>query len=124
MVKAMNGWKKLLCLGILGLAIVSGPAAAQLALTPAETAVLKRDLQKAEDQYVRKIATITGVRESAARRALPDRARITDPVNRVISALERDLGKPLSDEQKAALRNAEIEYSTARKDAEKQAYKK
>lgn len=120
----MLHWKKLICLGIFGITMLPAPAMAQVALSPAQVALLKRDLQKAEDQYVRQIAKIAGVRESTARQALPDRARITDPVSRVISALERDLGKSLSDEQKQALRTAEAEHSAARSEAEKNAYRK
>jgi hypothetical protein len=93
-------------------------------LTPVKAAILKRDLQKAEDQYVTQVAKIVGTRESVVRRALPDRARITDPVNRVISALERDLGKPLTDEQKNAIRIAENDYLAARNEAEINAYRK
>jgi hypothetical protein len=110
--------KAFLCLAIFCLPAWGPPLIAQVALTPAQVALLKRDLQRAEDQYVRQIARIAGVSESAARRALPAKGRITDPVSRVISALERDLGKPLSDEQRAALYSAEGDYETARRRAE------
>lgn len=125
MVSGIWRWNKRVCLALLGLLVIwTVPAIAQTALSPAQIAVLKRDLQKVEGQYVRQIARIAGVRETTARQALPDRARITDPVSRVISALEHELGKPLSDEQKAALRSAEAEYSAARKSAEANALKK
>jgi hypothetical protein len=113
---ASNGLRILaLCLV---LCTVPTPLLAQAPLTPAQVALLKRDLQRAEDQYVRQIAQIAGVSESVARRALPAKGRITDPVSRVISALERDLGKPLSDVQRAALYSAEGDYETARRRAE------
>jgi len=116
----MNRWKRVaggvvLCAGI----ALAPVAAQQVVLTPAQTAMLKREQVKAEDQYVSKVAKLAGVRERTVRQAIPDRARITDPVARVISALEHTLGKPLTDEQKDAIRAADGEYTAALKAAEK-----
>ncbi|WP_018607366.1 hypothetical protein [Uliginosibacterium gangwonense] len=121
----MNRWKRIaggvvLC-GWVALAPV---AAQQVVLTPAQTAMLKREQVKAEDQYVSQVAKIAGVRQRTVRQAIPDHARITDPVARVISALEHTLGEPLSDEQKDAIRAADAEYTAAIKAAEETVMKR
>ncbi len=108
------------------LLLAAFPAAsfAQMPLTPAQAAILKRDVQKAQDHYVRQVARIAGVREAQVRQALPDRARITDPASRVIAALEHQQGRALSEEQKASIRAVETEFSAAVQDAEKNAHRK
>lgn len=106
------------------LAALPATSLAQMQLTPAQAAILKRDVQKAQDHYVRQVAKVAGVREVQVRQALPDRARITDPASRVIAALEHQQGRALSEEQKVSIRAAETEFSAAVQDAEKNAHRK
>lgn len=79
-------------------------------LTPAQAAYLKAESQRAEDRFVNRVAEISGARRSAVRRAMPAKDRITDPVNRVVAALERGLEQPLTDDQKQQIGEAETAY--------------
>ena len=86
---------------------------ANLPLTPPQAAYLKLQLQKAEDKMVAQISVATAVAGPVVRHSIPDRARITDPVARIIAALEKYLKRPLSEEQKAVIQQAEAEYQEA-----------
>lgn len=76
-------------------------------LTPAQLAFVKAETKKANDLFVQRVVRITGATEAQVRRALPDEKRITDRTARLISALEHDLKRTLSEEQKAAILAAE-----------------
>lgn len=100
------------------------PAQAQplpAAHTPAQLAYIKSETRKANDHFVKQVAKITGATEPAVRRALPDEKRITDRVTRLVSALEKDLQKPLDEGQKAAIVAAEDERRVAVTAAQKNA---
>lgn len=111
--------KRVLVAGLLwGFGLAPAVWAQQVPLTPAQTATLRYERTKAEEDYVGKVAKIAKVRERTVRQAMPDRRRITDPVARTIAALEVRLGEPLSDAQKEAIRVADAEYMAALKAAE------
>lgn len=97
---------------LLSFAVVISPAFSQ-PLSPPQAAYLKLQQQKAQDEFVARVSIATSAPGPMVRRALPDRARITDPVVRLIAALERDLRRTLSDEQKAAIQAAEADYQSA-----------
>lgn len=93
-----------------GLCLTTQAQTPEAPLTPAQSAYLKAESQRAEDRFVARVAEITGARRSTVRRALPARGRLTDPVNRVVAALERSLEQPLSEEQRQQIGEAETAY--------------
>ena len=113
-----RAFKKIAAAGIL-LAVVSTapvlaqPPSAQQAVTPVQLAYLKAETKKANDSFVKQVAKATGTTEAQVRRALPDEKRITDRLLRLISALEKDLKRPLTDEEKASITAAEDERKKA-----------
>lgn len=92
-------------------------SSAQAQLSPAQTAYLKAESRRIEDHFVAEVAKITATSVAQVRRAMPDERRITVAASRLISALEMELGGPLSPEQQAAILTAD----QARKDALAQA---
>ncbi len=97
------------------------PLAAQPAPTPAQLAFVKAETKKASDQFVKQVAKASGATEPQVRRALPNEKRITERIPRLISALEKDLKRALTDEQKAAIQSAEDERKKAISDAQQAA---
>lgn len=89
----------------------SSPAAP---LTPAQAAYLRAESQRAQDRFVNRVAEISGAKRSTVRRALPAPGRITDPVSRLVSALELSLEHPLSEDQKLQIAEAENAYQRER----------
>ncbi len=85
----------------------AGRAPGEAALSPSQAAFLKAESRRIEDNFVARVAAIARTEPERVRRALPDERRITVAVPRLIAALERDLGAPLSDEQKAAIFEAD-----------------
>lgn len=77
------------------------------AYTPVQLAYIKAETKKANDQFVKDVAKIAGTTEAQVKRALPDEKRITDRTARLIDALEQVIKSPLTDEQKAAIQQAE-----------------
>lgn len=77
-------------------------------LTPAQIAYVKTEARKADEAFVKDVAQIVDVRSSIVAKSLPERGRIADPVARLVAGLERSLGKPLTDEQKAAIQAADL----------------
>jgi hypothetical protein len=88
---------------------LAGPSAQAQQLTPAQMAYYRTETRKADDAFAKDVAKIVDVRTSVVTKLMPERGRIADPVARLISALERNLGKPLSDEQKAAIQTADVD---------------
>jgi hypothetical protein len=78
-------------------------------LTPAQIAYVKAESRKADEAYVKDVAEIVGMRSSAVAKVMPEHDRITDPVARLIAGLEQRLGKPLTDDQKAAIQAADLQ---------------
>lgn len=93
----------------------AAPAHAQpMQLTPAQTAWLNAQMRKADEGFVKSVARIADVKRAIVENVRPAPSRITDPAERVIAGLELTTGKPLSDEQKAAIRAADIERQQAK----------
>ncbi|MFT3736303.1 MAG: hypothetical protein QM776_14995 [Rhodocyclaceae bacterium] len=86
-------------------------------LTPAQTAWLNTQMRKADEAFVKTVADIVDVRRSVVDNARPAPRRITDPAERVIASLELTTGKPLSDEQKTAIRAADTERQKVKSQA-------
>lgn len=113
-----GAFKKIAAAGILLAAVSAAPVlaqspGAQQALTPVQLAYLKAETKKANDSFVKQVAKTTGTTEAQVRRALPDEKRITDRLSRLISALEKDLKRPLTDEEKSSITAAEDERKKA-----------
>ncbi|MDB5799271.1 MAG: hypothetical protein JWL63_210 [Rhodocyclales bacterium] len=107
---------------ILACCLLLGSAAIQAQqLTPAQMAYLKAETRKADEAFVKDVAGIVGVRSAVIAKEMPEHGRIADPVARLVAGLERSLGKPLSDDQKTAIRAADTERLKAIERANKSA---
>lgn len=82
-------------------------------LSPSQAAFLKAESRRIDDQFVARVARIVGIHPDRVRAAMPDERRITAAVSRLVAALERDLGQPLSAEQTAAIDAADAERRAA-----------
>lgn len=84
----------------------AGPVLAggrEAALSPSQNAYLTAEQRRIEDYYVTRVARIAGVGEQQVRAAMPDEKRITATVARLLEVLEKHLGHPLSDAQRAEI---------------------
>ncbi|NMG76813.1 hypothetical protein GPA25_18835 [Aromatoleum diolicum] len=86
---------------------VIAQTAAQPSMNPAQAAFVAAASRRIEDHFVSEVARITGTSPARVRKAMPDERRITSAASRLISALEVDLGAPLSAEQQAAILDAD-----------------
>jgi flagellar motility protein MotE (MotC chaperone) len=95
----------------LSLALAYGLAPAQptAPLSPAELAFVKAETQKANQAFIKKVADALKVPQAQVGRALPDEKRITDRIARLIEALEKDMKRALTEEEKAAIQAADEE---------------
>lgn len=107
----MSVQRNLLTLLALVLALGVGPALAgrEAALSPSQNAYLAAEQRRIEDYYVTRVARIAGVGEARVRAALPDDKRITATVGRLLEVLEKHLGHPLSEAQRAEIMAVDAE---------------
>lgn len=97
-------------LSLAGLAVaqpVTPTAPAGPSLTPVQSAWLRAEIKRADTLFVKRVVAITDLPQDTVRQSIPAEGRITDPVARTVSALEKFSGKTLNDEQKTAIRAAE-----------------
>ena len=87
--------------------VVAQQPAGQPSMNPAQAAFLTAASRRIEDHFVSEVARITGTTPAHVRKAMPDERRITSAASRLISALEIDLGAPLSAEQQAEILEAD-----------------
>lgn len=97
-------------LSLLACCCILSPAVAQ---TPAQTAFLKAETRRIDEQFVRRVVDITQLPAAQVRAAMPAEGRITEPSARVAAGIEKQLGEPLSDEQKQAIAQADEERRSA-----------
>jgi len=97
----------LLALATSPLSSAFSQAAAMPAMSPAATAFVTAANRRIEDHFVSEVARITGTSPALVRKAMPDERRITSTASRLISALEVELGAPLSPEQRAEILEAD-----------------
>jgi hypothetical protein len=90
-------------------------------LTPVQAAFIQAETRRIEESFVQKVMSIAGARREQVLRAIPAKGRLTDRLSRIYSSLERDLGAPLSDEQRALIFAADGERKQALKDLPAQA---
>ena len=86
---------------------------AAVAQTPAQAAFLKTETRRIEDQFVRRVIDITRLPERQVRAAMPAEGRITEASARVAAGIEKQLGEPLTEEQKQANARADDERRAA-----------
>ncbi|MDQ8023060.1 MAG: hypothetical protein REI94_14580 [Moraxellaceae bacterium] len=98
--------------------------AAEPPLSPAQVAYLKAETRKADEGFIRDVAMSLNIPAMTVRRAMPDKGRITDPVARLIAGLENDLRRPLNDDQKQRIRDADQRYRETLAEAQRAARKK
>lgn len=102
------GFVLMLAIGLGGTLMPQGELFAQgAAMDPARTASLNAASRRIEDHFVAEVARITGTTPARVRQAMPDERRITSAASRLISALEVDLGAPLTPEQRAEILEAD-----------------
>jgi hypothetical protein len=94
----------LTCCGLLG------PAFAQ---TPAQSAFLKAEVRRIDEQFVQRVVDITRLPAAQIRAAMPAEGRITETAARVVAAIEKQLGESLSEEQKRTIAQADEERRAA-----------
>lgn len=113
-----------LALGLaVGCPVLAAPPAQppSVVLTPVQAAFIQAEGRRIEEGFVQKVMSITGARREQVLRAIPAKGRLTDRLTRIYSSLERDLGAPLSDEQRALIFAADGERKQALKDLPAQA---
>ncbi len=93
----------------IGAGTAFGQPAGPGGLSPSQAAFLKAENRRIEDHFVARVARIVGSRPAQVRQAMPDERRITVTVERLISALEHDLGRSLTDAEKEAIATADDE---------------
>lgn len=86
------------------------PAHAQ---TPAQTAFLKAETRRIDEQFVRRVVAITRLPVEQIWAAMPAEGRITEPSARVAAGIEKQSGEPLTEEQKHAIAQADEERRSA-----------
>lgn len=101
--------------------LAAPPAPPPVVLTPVQAAFIQAETRRIEESFVQKVMSITGARREQVLRAIPAKGRLTDRLARIYSSLERDLGAPLSDEQRALIFAADGERKQALKDLPAQA---
>lgn len=112
---AASGLRRWRCVALAAalsvLATLATPVGAQPAtpglLSPSQAAFLQAENKRIEDYFVTNVARLVGISDERVRRSMPDERRITVAVERLIAALEMDLGQALSEEQKALIRTAD-----------------
>ncbi|PIV75537.1 MAG: hypothetical protein COW56_03075 [Rhodocyclales bacterium CG17_big_fil_post_rev_8_21_14_2_50_68_7] len=86
---------------------------------PRQAAWLKNEIRQAQTRYVEQAAAISGVPAARIRRWVPTDGRDVAPKLAVLPALERERGKPLSEEERRKLVAAEQERFDAIERAKK-----
>lgn len=101
------------------------PAAAEdRVYTPAQAAYLKGEIRKAQERFVEKAAALSGVPQARIRDWMPTDGRDVPPKVSILPALARERGKPLSDEERAAILAADQERYQAIEQAKQAAPQK
>lgn len=93
------------------LAVAQAPDGAPL--SPSQSAFLSAENRRIEEYFIERVAHIVTMDPARVRAAMPGERRITVAVARLVVALERDLGRPLSEAQKAAIHAADEERRAA-----------
>ncbi|MEZ5626505.1 MAG: hypothetical protein R3E34_03120 [Rhodocyclaceae bacterium] len=107
----MRNWLRL---ALIAWMVLSAPVqAAEPMPSPAGAAHLKAERGRIERVFVDEVAGIAGATSAQVRRGMPSGPRITDTGRRVIESLEHQTGRPLSDDQRAAIQAADARRQAA-----------
>jgi len=86
------------------------PAAAQDRIyTPTQAAYLKAEIRKAQERFVEQASALSGVPQARIRDWMATDGRDVPPKVSILPALARERGKPLSEEERAAVLAADQE---------------
>lgn len=100
-----------------------GAAHAQ-SYTPSQSAFLKGEIKRAQERFVDQAAAISGVPDAKIRQWVPTDGRDDPPKVRVVPALERERGAPLTEEQRQKILKADQDRYDAIARAKQEALKK
>lgn len=117
-------WRRLTVALCVALAGTLALAAEQLIYTPAQAAYLKGEIRKAQERFVEKVAAISGVQPSRIKQWVPTDGRDVPPKMNIVPALQRERGKPLSDEERSRIVAADQERYEAIEQARQSALKR
>lgn len=109
---------------LLAVALAFPAAAAERIYTPTQAAYLKAEIRKAQERFVEKAASISGVPQARIRDWMPTDGRDVPPKVSILPALARERGKPLSDEERSAILAADQERYQAIEQAKQTALQK
>ena len=91
---------------------------------PTQAAYLKGEIKKAQQEFVAKIAAISGVPRAKIMEWVPTDGRDVPPKLNLIPALQRERGKPFTDDERQKLLAADQEHFDAIAKAKQDALKK
>jgi len=92
--------------------------------TPSQSAFLKGEIRHAQERFVEQAAAISGVPATRIRQWVPTDGRDDPPKVRVVPALERERGTPLTEEQRQKILKADQDRYDAIERAKKEALMK
>ncbi|MCZ4304236.1 hypothetical protein O4G98_05765 [Zoogloeaceae bacterium G21618-S1] len=95
------------------MALAMGAQAAEPMPSPAGAAHLKAERVRIERAFVDDVVSITGATPAQVRQGIPNGPRITDTGRRVTESLEHQIGRTLSDDQRAAIHAADARREAA-----------
>ena len=94
------------------------------AYTPAQAAYLKGEIRRAQERFVETASAVSGVPQSKIKEWMATDGRDVPPKVNIVPALQRERGKPLSEEERARILAADQERYQAIEQAKKTAAQK
>jgi hypothetical protein len=116
--------RTLVAASLLALAAALAAAAQERIYTPTQAAYLKAEIRKAQERFVDKAAAVSGVPPARIRDWMPTDGRDVPPKVSILPALARERGKPLTEEERAAILAADQERFQAIEQAKQTAQQK
>jgi hypothetical protein len=92
--------------------------------SPSQAAYLKGEIRRAQERFVDQASVVSGVSADKIRQWVPTDGRDVPPKVRVIPALERERGKPMTDEERQKVLAADQARYDAIERAKRDALKK
>ena len=104
--------------------LISSAAALGQNYSPSQAAYLKGEIRRAQERFVEQAAAVSGVSADKIRQWVPTDGRDVPPKVRVVPALERERGKPMTDEERQKVLAADQARFDAIERAKRDALKK
>jgi len=118
-------WRAALALAaVLACSVPAQAQTAKDAYTPAQAAYLKGEIRKAQQRFVATASAISGVPQSKIKEWMPTDGRDVPPKVNILPALQRERGKPLSEQERAAILAADQERYETIEEAKRYAARK